>query len=163
MHKESLEIMKVFSRMLDKEKQISILDIGSFNVNGCYKDIFSGANWRYVGADIVLGPNVDIVLGFPWAIEDGSFDVVISGQTLEHVFDPLSWMKEAYRVLKKNGTAMIIAPSSGPEHGEAHFKDYWRILPDGMRGLMVAAGFKDVKVNKGHGRWGDCAGMGFKY
>lgn len=44
-------------------------------------------------------------------IEDNSYDVVISGETIEHLFEDLDFLNECYRVLKKGGTLIITTPN----------------------------------------------------
>jgi len=123
------------------ERHLDILDIGSMDVNGSYRSLFSRRSWRYVGADIQSGANVDIVLGdhYRWRqIRSDSYDVVVSGQAFEHI--PFFWltMQEIARVLKPGGLCCIVAPSEGPEH--RYPQDCWRFLPDGMRALADFAG-----------------------
>jgi SAM-dependent methyltransferase len=117
-------------------KEISILDIGSQDVNGTYKNLFENPKWKYYGLDIVAGENVNIVVKdiYRWKeIKNQSFDVVISGQALEHVEFFWITMLEIARVLKNNGLLCLIVPSSGPEH--RYPKDCWRFFPDGLKAL----------------------------
>ena len=70
----------------------------------------------YVGLDIAAGKNVDMVPGDPFCwteIESESFDLVISGNMLEH--NPYFWITvaEIARVLVQDGLTVLIAPSSG--------------------------------------------------
>jgi len=37
---------------------LSIVDIGSYDVNGSYKQFFLHPAWRYTGVDLAAGPNV---------------------------------------------------------------------------------------------------------
>jgi SAM-dependent methyltransferase len=114
---------------------LRILDIGSYDVNGTYRDIFDKPAWRYIGVDVAAGPNVDLVLKSPYRypLRDGYADVVICGQTIEHVeFFWLSW-REMVRIVRPGGLIFLIAPSRGPEH--LHPVDCWRFLPGGYRAL----------------------------
>ena len=136
MHEESFELMKYFvERYLDKSKKLEILEIGSFNVNGTYKSLFLNLNWNYCGLDMVEGPNVDVVSksAYDFGIEK-QFDVVISGNCLEHVEAPWKWIRELEKVTKKGGIVCIITPFSIGEH--RYPLDCWRILPDGYRYLL---------------------------
>jgi hypothetical protein len=66
----------------------SVLDVGSYDVNGSYKHIFSDNRFSYTGLDMEHGPNVDFVPQKPYhweELEDNAFDVVISGQAFEHI------------------------------------------------------------------------------
>lgn len=139
MHKTSIYNMTQFVQNYLSEftnKEISILDIGSQDVNGTYKYLFDNPKWKYYGLDIVAGENVNIVVKdiYRWKeIKNQSFDVVISGQALEHVEFFWITMLEIARVLKNNGLLCLIVPSSGPEH--RYPKDCWRFFPDGLKAL----------------------------
>lgn len=86
MHESSYNNMKRFVEKYLKQyenQELSILDIGSQNVNGSYKLLFDKPYWKYYGCDMVEGDNVNIVLKdiYNWKeIKSHSFDVVISGQ-----------------------------------------------------------------------------------
>src|SRR2546423_10564137 len=43
-----------------------ILDLGSQDINGCYRPLFASPPWKYVGVDLAPGPNVDVVLSDPY-------------------------------------------------------------------------------------------------
>lgn len=43
-------------------------------------------------------------------INDNSFDLIICSHVLEHVSNPFNAVKEIYRILKKNGHAIILVP-----------------------------------------------------
>lgn len=140
MHSSSMLRMKWF---LDNYKQyfphsgekIRVLDLGSYNVNGCYRELMS-EEFEYCGIDIEKGPNVDIVLkdAYNWeSIETGSYDVVISGQALEHIEYPWLSMRELTRVLKSDGIMCIIAPHTAREHKYPY--DCWRFYSDGLPAL----------------------------
>ena len=133
MHPSSIENMKYFKeKYLNNlvEKNLNILDVGSQDINGNYKDIFQSKNWNYVGLDMQHGDNVDLIPNneYKWdEIENESFHVVISGQALEHIEFFWLTIEEIYRVMKKSGFLCLIAPSSGYEH--RHPVDCWRFLP----------------------------------
>jgi hypothetical protein len=38
------------------------LDVGSYDINGSYRDIFIEKKYEYYGLDMIEGPNVDIIL-----------------------------------------------------------------------------------------------------
>ncbi len=135
-------IEKYLSKYDDTD--ISILDIGSQNVGthdkGTYRHLFDRPDWKYCGLDVSEGENVDIVIDdyYNWSeIPDNSYDVIISGQALEHIEYVWLTMKEVARILKTGGYCCLIAPSKGPEH--KYPLDCWRILPDGMKALAKYA------------------------
>lgn len=156
MHKSSYDKMTAFCReyLADQaSKRLSILDVGSMNVNGCYRPLFENENWTYLGLDMEPGPNVDIVVRNPYdwsAVSSRSVDVVVSGQAFEHVEFFWITMLEIARVLKPGGLACILAPSSGPEH--RYPTDCWRFYPDGMSAMGRASDLHVLSVTT---QWDD--------
>jgi len=136
MHKESFELMNYFvQKYLEKNTKIDILDVGSYDVNGSYKPLFINQNWNYTGLDIIEGPNVDIVSKSEYDFGiNKQYDVLISGNCLEHVEAPWLWVKQIEKVVKKDGLICIITPFSVGEH--RYPVDCWRILPDGYKYLL---------------------------
>ena len=67
-------------------KDMSVLDVGSMDVNGTVKPIFEARGCKYTGLDIAEGKNVDIVmqLGEKLPFKAKYFDVVVSTSCLEH-------------------------------------------------------------------------------
>lgn len=139
MHNNSMDLMHRFVvDYLNPRENLRILDVGSQSVNGNYKKLFINPLgwWEYVGLDMAEGQNVDIVTKdhYNWPIPDKSFDVVISGQCLEHVEAPWLWIREVERVCKTGGVVCIIAPAKCEIH--RYPVDCWRILPDGISYLL---------------------------
>lgn len=151
MHLNSLNIMRAIMRELP-DKGLDILDVGSRVVLGqekfgSYRQIFTNSKWRYTGVDVTEGENVDVVME-PYKIPfpDEYFDVVISGQTLEHVEFPWELMKEMARVMKSGGKMAVIVPAKIGLH---RFPiDAYRFYPDGMIALCKWAGLKPIKSRR---------------
>lgn len=112
-------------------------DIGSFDVNGSHKSDVLSRRLKYVGVDVLSGPNVDVVVDpRTWApLPDNSCDYIISGSCLEHVETPWLWAKAMERCLKPGGICIVIMPFSFGEH--KYPVDCYRILPDGLRFLFT--------------------------
>lgn len=145
MHPESMKLMQEFVVKYLPNKGLTILDVGSYDVNGTYKNLVP--RHFYHGLDIMAGPNVDIIATSPYAypLADGVYDVVISGQSIEHVFNMHAWIREIARVVKPGGLVCIIGPQLWEEH--RYPVDCWRILPDGMRFLLgEIAGLKVLEA-----------------
>jgi len=68
-------------------------------------------NIKFIRADILYLP-----------LEDKSFDLIISYETIEHVLDPTKFLKEAKRVLKDDGIFVLAMDS-----GNWMFKVIWAI------------------------------------
>ncbi len=150
MHQSSLDKMENFRKNYlenRQEEQLTILDMGSLDVNGSYKNIFKSSSWNYIGVDMSAGENVDIVIDNPYhwkQIKTESVDVLISGQAFEHV--EFFWLTilEIARVLKSEGLCCIIAPSNGFEH--KYPVDCWRFYPDGLSALARFANLEILEV-----------------
>lgn len=137
MHKSSMARMNWFvNTYLNDKKKRKILDVGSYNVNGCYKELFCQEKFEYEGLDMENGPNVDIVPQntYNWQeINNDNYDVIISGQALEHIEFFWVTVAEMIRVTKRNGLICIIAPNGFGEH--RYPVDCWRFFTDGMIAL----------------------------
>lgn len=114
MHLSSLQhVERLVKKYLADKDQLNIVDIGSYDVNGSYKQFFNKPNWHYTGIDLEPGPNVDVVLTSPYRLPlpSHSADVIVSGQTFEHIqYFWLTWLEMA-RVLKPGGMIFLLAPS----------------------------------------------------
>lgn len=73
------------------------------------------------------------------------FDVVFSGELIEHMDNPLELFKEAYRILKKGGKLIITTPIGkrvdSPEH-------MWYFDKNDIKNFFESAGFKKPKFVK---------------
>lgn len=140
MHKESYEAARKFKSQYLPEniKHLTFLEVGSLNVNGSLKTIFSNVK-KYTGVDIVSGRDVDIVLKdhHKLPFNDGEFDVVMSASTMEHAEYFWEVFKEQSRVTKPGGYIYMYVPFKEAIH---HRPDRWRILPDGCKTLAKYAG-----------------------
>lgn len=105
---------------------------------------------EYIGLDVALGPDVDILVGPDdnWPLADASIDAVLLTQVLEHVADRKLLVEEISRVLRPGGTLLLTVPFIFPLHGLPH--DYARFTPHGVRELF-ARDFEIVEqVGLGH-------------
>ena len=132
-------------------RPMSVLDVGSLDVNGSYRSLFDDDCWQYTGVDMSPGAGVDVVLPGPydWSpIRSDAYDVVISGQAFEHIEFPWVTIAEVARVLRPGGLVCIIVPSGGFEH--RYPVDCWRYYPDGIRAL---AHWADLDVLSAETSW----------
>lgn len=94
---------------------VSVIEIGSLDINGSVRDFFS-AN-RYVGVDLAEGPGVDLVgEGQDIDFEDRSFDVAVSAECFEHNPYWLETFNNMYRMADKF-VIFTCASDGRPEHG----------------------------------------------
>jgi SAM-dependent methyltransferase len=136
-----------------------VVDLGAMNVNGSYRELFEPST-DYIGVDLEPGPGVDLVLDDVYALpfEDNSVDLVLSGQMLEHSGQFWRVFTEISRVLKPEGLAFAIAPSSGPVH--RYPVDCYRFYPDSYPAIAEWAHLRLVHswVDE-RGPWCDFVGV----
>jgi SAM-dependent methyltransferase len=152
--------MRAFAATLKRGQSLKIGDVGADDVNGNYRALFTADQWEYSGIDMTKGDNVDIVVKDPYNwpnIKPRSFDVVVSGQVLEHVPMPWEWIKEVARIAKKAATICIIAPHTW--HYHEFPVDCWRVWPDGMLALFEHAKIEPIRVYRNAT---DTVGIGVK-
>lgn len=163
MHHSSFQSMKKFVNEYLENSGGSVLDVGSMDINGSYRELF-GPAWQYTGLDILPGPNVDFVPAdrYYWSeIENNEFDVVISGQALEHIEEDKKIVQEMNRILDYDGLCCIIVPSAGPKHGYPN--DYRRYSIESLKELMESTGFKMINIWRNNAVvWFDIVGIGQK-
>jgi len=162
MHPSSRDLCRRFVKQyLDPAKPMKIADVGSCNVNGCYRPLFDvseAENWEYTGFDVESGQNVDVTLfgAENWQLADEhieAYDVVISGQVMEHVTRPFDWMRNVASLAKPQALIWVCAPNNWPFH--EHPIDCWRVWPDGMRATFEDAGIHVLDCDKvGHDTFG---------
>lgn len=117
---------------------ISVLEIGSVNINGTVRDFFSDTT-RYVGLDLAPGKCVDVVC--PGHLYDSPymFDTSISTECFEHDINWKSTFMNMIRLTKSNGLIIFTCASyNRPEHGtkrttpcdslSSQFSDYYMNL-----------------------------------
>lgn len=83
--------------------------------------------------------------GLTWPIEDSSFDFVLCTEVLEHILDPLAFLKEARRVIAPGGCLFLTVPFAARWHYIPH--DYWRFTPSCLHQLLASVGFATITVH----------------
>ncbi len=129
-----------------------VLDCGSLDVNGSFRDLFDRC--EYIGIDIAPGKGVDwvgSVADFIRHLDDGAirsgsdsqlltavkkFDVIVSGEMLEH---DETWQEDIQHMidmLRPGGLLAFSCAGKGrPEHGTARTGNQWGTSPDYYRNL----------------------------
>ena len=94
---------------------------------------------RHVRLDLERYPRTDIVANAQSMpqLATASFDSLLCLEVLEHCTDPFALAREALRILRPGGAAVISAPMNYVIH--EHPGDYWRFTPAGLK-LLFAAG-----------------------
>jgi SAM-dependent methyltransferase len=109
-----------------------------------YRPLFEAAGVRYIGADLP-GNEMARVRIFPDGrvdLPDGSCDLVLSTQVLEHVADPRVYLAECHRLLRPGGRIIVSTHGYWWYHPDP--ADYWRWTGDGLRQQIALAGFSIV-------------------
>ena len=76
---------------------------------------YSSEHCRFLTADVT---NMS-------GLTDKTFDAVVSFETIEHIKEPLAFLKEVHRLLKENGTLIISTPNKwGPTRDHQFDYDY---------------------------------------
>ena len=128
---------------------VRVLDVGC-GVKPYYP-FFSHVASEYVGLDVVPTESADLVgtvESLP--IADGSFDVVLCTQVLEHCDDPAQAVRELRRVTAPGGR--VLASTHGVQVYHPSPVDYWRWTHEGLRKLFRDnAGWASLEVRPAAG------------
>lgn len=136
-------------RVLLADAEGDVLDVGAGAQP--YRPLLpQGARYRAI--DVALAeegfgyevPDTEYFEGDRWPVQDGSIDVVLATETLEHVPDPAVFLAEARRVLRPGGRLIVTVPFAARWHYIPH--DYWRYTPSSLRNLFEAAGLGETVV-----------------
>lgn len=134
--------------------RLSVLEIGSKNINGSIREFFPG--WHFTGIDMSPGDGVDIVAdGATWDGNGQKWRVVVCCEVLEHAPDWKGIVSNAYLLTEFGG--MFIGTAAGPNR-PAHKcsgapmpnppdEPYQNIDPNELRSTLISAGFKGVTVD----------------
>jgi SAM-dependent methyltransferase len=120
---------------------VRILDVGCGAKP--YYPFFSAVASEYVGVDVVENPNAELigpVESLP--VPDGSFDVVLCTQVLEHADDPPQAVRELRRVAAPGGRVLASTHGVQVYHPSPH--DYWRWTHEGLGRLFRENGSWDA-------------------
>lgn len=147
MHPSSLNNMRKAAELISvfSKSNLKILDVGGrdLKVDRSYRSIFQNHAELYHIADIAEGEMVTHLMPELYKIpsDDNFYDLIVSGQTIEHVKNPFKLVAEMKRILKPGGHIILIAPSTGPRHD---IIDCWRVMDDGFKAIAEDVGLKVV-------------------
>jgi SAM-dependent methyltransferase len=145
------------ARWIEREAQaagrrngrVRVLDVGCGGKP--YYPFFAPFDVEYVGVDVAPNAGADLigtVENLP--VDDGSFDVVLCTQVLEHCDDPTRAVGELRRVLAPGGRALASTHGVQIYHPAPH--DLWRWTHEGLDRLFrESAAWSSVRVEPGAG------------
>ena len=109
-----------------------------------YARWFADAGAHYRGADIDGAHEVRIRPDGTLECGDAEYDLVASFQVLEHVWDLATYLREARRVLRKEGWLLLSTHGAWPYHPHPH--DYRRWTAEGLRREVETQGFRLARM-----------------
>lgn len=121
-----------------------VLDFGGGRKAEYLKYLKGEAEVFSVNIDAEFDPTHIVAPGEPLPFGDGSFDQIITFNTLEHVYDDLGAIAELARVLKPGGEICVIVPFMYPVHG--HPDDYNRHTPSWWKECFARLGFSSASI-----------------
>jgi SAM-dependent methyltransferase len=148
-HKEQKDYLdKVKEKFPQAFKNIKVLDIGSFDVNGNEEPWFD--NCEFIGLDLGPGKGVDVVCpANEYDAPDESFDTIISCECWEHNPFYKESIQNSVRMLKSGGYFIFTCATTGrPVHGtttqdkidkknnktaQGNTVDNWKTMPNVFR------------------------------
>jgi len=145
------------ARWLAQEAKRAHEEIGRYRVLdvGCgvkpYEPLFAPYASSYVGVDPVENPHAELqgsAESLP--VDDGTFDVVLCNQVLEHTLDPRRAVAELRRVTAPGGRVLASTHGVMPYHPAP--TDYWRWTHAGLEKLFAENGeWASVRVTPASG------------
>lgn len=139
MHESVLDFAQRSRALIGLSSASYVLEIGSYNVNGTVRPFIEAVGvTQYVATDFRAGPGVDHIincceLSKHWF--EGTFDLTISCEVLEHVDDWKKSINEMKFVTKPGGYILLTTRSDGfPLHD--YPSDYWRFSVENMREIF---------------------------
>lgn len=130
-----------YVKPIAQKQNIQLVDYGCGTKP--YLSVFKHDNIAYQGVDIDWNPHADIYIeNGRINLPDNSVDVVLSTQVLEHVEDYNQYLKEAYRILKKDGLLLLTTHGYWMYHPDP--TDFWRWTSAGLKKIVQDNDFEVV-------------------
>ncbi len=138
------------------EKKNMILDIGCGR--GDFLREFSDLGFKVQGVDILLDakklckPHKVLICDLDKEkipLKDECIDIIVTKSCIEHLYYPINLIKEANRVLKKNGYLIVMTPSWVHHKFGPFYLDFTHKTPftlPSLKDILEIGGFKVLKV-----------------
>jgi SAM-dependent methyltransferase len=132
-------------KQVETSSNLKILDYGCGG--SPYRSLFPNAT--YHRADYISLEGLDFQISedasLP-AVQDCTYDMLLSTQVLEHVRKPEKYLSEAIRVLKPGGA--LVLSTHGVFYDHACPYDFRRWTADGLDLILREEGFSSIKIFK---------------
>ncbi|MCA9031414.1 MAG: methyltransferase domain-containing protein [Planctomycetaceae bacterium] len=118
---------------------MKVLEIGPDGFPSTYRKLIDNSTLQWETIDILDDERLThkAIDEYNFGLPDNAYDIVVSGQVIEHVRKTWRWIREVSRVCKPGGCVVTVNPVSWGYH-EAPI-DCWRIYPEGMKSLYDEA------------------------
>ena len=117
-HIQQIDAAKLMANVFSFSPNHSVLEIGSYDVNGTVRSIFNSPD--YIGVDLTSGPTVDLVLSGHEIDFSRKFDFVLSFECFEHNPYWEATLEKMIDHVEGNGYLFLTCASLGRiEHGTA--------------------------------------------
>ena len=124
----------------------NVLDVGGkkYNKRGNFSHLdYDKVNLTFLNIDYSTDPDIlSTAENIP--SKDNIYDAALIIELLEHVENPREVLKETYRVIKKDGIALVTMPFMYPVHADPN--DFQRWTKSKMENEIILAGFKIEKI-----------------
>lgn len=140
------ETMAFGRRVLPDTANLTVLEVGSRNVNGSYRGLIEPCA-EYLGVDMIGGNGVDVVCDaadLDQATGGRQFDLVVCTEMLEHAERWADVIHNLKAAVKPGGLLVITTRSPGfPKHD--YPGDWWRFTQDHMRAMFADFDILDLE------------------
>lgn len=124
-----------------------IIDLGGKKINKRGQFNLEKYNFETVYVNISKDTEPDILADINnLPVKARQFDVVICSEVLEHIKDPISVLKESYRILRPGGILLICIPFLFRIHGDP--MDYGRYTNYWWKDNLSEIGFSEIEIEK---------------
>lgn len=143
MHQNSILIFEKYAQKYFKSG-MRVLEIGPGGLPSEYQSCVANKSiiWHTLNIKEDSQFTYSGVSEYNYPIPDNTYDIVLSGQVLEHVRKIWIWIKELSRVCKVDGYVITINPVSWHYHDAP--VDCWRVYPEGMKALYGEGGLEVI-------------------
>jgi len=124
-----------------------VLDVGGKKENkrGTFRPPLEKVeSWEYLNIDKSTNPDYNCSAdNIP--VEDGTFDIIMLAEVIEHLENPIEVINECYRALKKGGKIVVTVPFLNALHADPYDFQRWTDLK--IENVFNKSAFKDISIN----------------
>lgn len=143
--KGKISVLRILQYELVKSWEFKgkVLDFGGGG-KADYHSVALFEEYESVNIDETMEPTWVTEAGKPIPCPEDYYDVVLSLNTLEHIYDARFALGEMHKVLKKGGKLVCAIPFLFPIHAYPH--DFFRPTDQWWEQALKDAGFEDIEI-----------------